>query len=213
MIPKIYDTRRIVRILGKDDQEKMVTVNDMQITQDGVQAVNDLTIGKYDVRVAVGPNYSTRRQETAEGMMEFIRVLPQAGAVTSDLIAKSMDWPDADQFAERLKKTLPPGVIEMDDMDPEQRQQMQMQMQQQQQVQAAQAQLQQAMEQAGVQKATAEAREASADAEKAGLEVMDTQLELAAKTGQINEAIGQIVQQEVARALQSVMQQGYGPTY
>lgn len=201
MIPEIYDTRRIIRILGKDGTEKMVPVNDLQITQDGVLPVNDFKVGKYDVRVNVGPNYSTIRQETAEGMMSFVQAIPQAGAITADLIAKAQDWPDADQFAERLKKALPPNFQDAEDLSPEE-QQAAMQAQQQQQVQA---QMQAAAQQIDMRKADAEATEAEADAQKAQFEVMNEQLELAAKSGQLDAAIGQIVQQEVARALQSVI--------
>lgn len=198
MIPKIYDTERTVVILGADDEEKIVRINQVMQMADGQVYQNDMTRGKYDVRVSVGPNYSTMRQETAEGMLEFIRTFPAAAQVTGDLVAKSMDWPDADRFAERLKKMLPPGMRDMEDMSPEEQQQMQAQMQQQ----AQQAQMGQAAAQIDLKKQAAEAAEAEADAEKARFEVMNEQLDLAAKNGQLNAVIGQLVQQEVARALQ-----------
>ena len=68
----------------------------------GLIKMFDLTAGKYDVTVQAGPSFTTRRQEASESMMEFVRVLPQAGAVTADLIAKAQDWPGADEFAKRL---------------------------------------------------------------------------------------------------------------
>jgi hypothetical protein len=217
MIPKVYDTQRVVRIMGDDDQEQMVEINGqmMQAGPDGMPVsmpVNDLTIGKYDIRVAVGPNYATRRQETAEGMLEFIRVVPGAASVTGDLIAKSMDWPDAEKFSERLKMALPPQFRDPDDMSPEEQQQMQQAMQQQ----AMQAQMQQAAQQTEMRKADAEAVEAEADAQKAQFEVMNEQLDLAAKNGQLNAAVSQLVQQEVARALSMIsaqQQQGRGPIF
>lgn len=217
MIPKVYDTQRVVRIMGDDDQEQMVEINGqmMQAGPDGMPVsvpVNDLTIGKYDIRVAVGPNYATRRQETAEGMLEFIRVVPGAASVTGDLIAKSMDWPDAEKFSERLKMALPPQFRDPDDMSPEEQQQMQQAMQQQ----AMQAQMQQAAQQTEMRKADAEAVEAEADAQKAQFEVMNEQLDLAAKNGQLNAAVSKLVQQEVARALSMMaaqQQQGRGPIF
>ena len=147
MIPKIYDTQRVVRIIGADDEEKMATINALMVTQDGPVSMNDVTVGKYGVKVQVGPNYSTMRQEAAENMLEFVRAFPMAAQVTGDLIAKNMDWPGADQFAERLKKLLPPGVINPDEMTPEEQQQMQVAMQEQ----AQQAQMQQAAMQAEIQ--------------------------------------------------------------
>jgi hypothetical protein len=213
MIPKVYDTKRNIRILGDDDAEKIVEINGQQLMHQAGEIVgvpvNDLTVGKYDVRVTVGPNYSTRRQETAEGMMEFIRVLPQAGAATADLIAKAQDWPDADKFADRLKKTLPPQLRDPEEMTPEEQQAAQ----QAQAQQAQMAQIQQAAQQIEFRKADAEATEAEADAEKAKVEVMNEQMELAVKSGQVNAAIGQIVQAEVARALQGLLQQGQRPNF
>lgn len=213
MIPKVYDTQRQIQILGSDDQEKIIPINGQQLASENGEIirvpVNDLTVGKYGVRVSVGPNYSTRRQETAEGMLEFIRVFPQAGAATADLIAKAQDWPDAEQFAERLKKTLPPQLRDQEDLSPEEQQQAMAAQQQQQQ----QAQIQQAATQIEMRKADAEATEAEADAQKAQFEVMNEQLELAAKNGQLDAVIGQLVQVEVTRALQGLMQQGQGPTF
>jgi hypothetical protein len=203
MIPHIYDTARVLRIVKDNDDVAQVPVNGV-VTNAGVpMPVNDLTVGKYEVRVAVGPNYSTMRQETAEGMLDFIRTFPAAGAVTADLVAKSMDWPDADKFAERLAKVLPPGVREQDALTPEEQQAQQAQMMQQ----AQQAQFAQAMQQIEAMKKQAEAKEAQADAEKAGLEVQDQALELAVKSGQMNAAIAQLVQVEVARALQGAFAQ------
>lgn len=210
MIPKIYDTQRTIRTLSSDDVEKMVGINDQAIAMDGnipvPVPVNDLTVGKYDIRVSVGPNYATKRQETAEGMLEFIRAVPGAAQVTGDLIADAMDWPNADKFAERLKKVLPPNMRDVEDLDEQEQAQMQSAMQQQQQAE----QLQNIANEIEMRKASAEAVEAEADAEKAQFEVMNEQLELAAKSGELNAAIGQIVQQEVARALSGLMQRGAG---
>lgn len=198
MIPKIYDTHRMIRIIGKDDTEEMVPINGVIVENGRVERVNDLTIGKYDVRVSVGPNYSTRRQETAEGMLEFIRAIPGAAQITGDLVAKAQDWPDADQFADRLKKMLPPEMQEDGDMTPEQAQ-LQAAAQQ---IQQMQQYIEQMQQQPEIRKADAEATEAEADAQKAGVEAAQASLELAMQNGQMNAAIEQIVQQQVARALE-----------
>lgn len=214
MIPSIYDSKRVVRILGKDDSQKLVPVNDVMVGQDQSGAlvpvpVNDLTVGKYDLRVTVGPNYSTRRQETQEGMIDFVQAFPQAAPLVGDLVAKAMDWPDADLFAERLKKALPPGISSQDDLSPEEQQQMQAQMQAEQQAQAEAQAAQRAAFEIEMRKADAEAREADADAQKAGLDVMSAQVELAAKNGELQAA----VQAEVARVLSAMLQPAAGPQY
>lgn len=118
MIPRVYDTKRIVRVLGEDDSVKMVEIN--QIV--GGEMVNDLTVGKYDVVISVGPSYATRRSEAADSLMQFVQAVPSAAQVAGDLIAKSMDWPMADEMAKRLKKLLPPGMEDIEDLDPEEQQ-------------------------------------------------------------------------------------------
>lgn len=214
MIPKIYDTQRTIRILGQDDAEKMLPINGQRLAAgpDGSIVglpVNDLTVGKYDIRVNVGPNYATRRQETAEGMLEFIRSVPGAAGITGDLIAKSMDWPDADRFAERLKKALPPQFRDMEDLPPEEQAKLKAAAAEQERI----AKLQEVAQQTELRKADAEATEAEADAQKAQTEAATASLELALQSGQLDEAIGQLVQQQVARALQGLTQQGQGPIF
>jgi hypothetical protein len=199
MIPRVYDTKRTIRILGEDGQEKMETINALMMTQDGAVPYNDLKVGKYDIRIQVGPSYNTRREESRDGMMEFLRVNPAAAPLISDLIAKMQDWPEADRVAERLRATLPPGIADDDEgeMTPEKQQAMQQQaMQAQQQMQAQQA----AME-IDMRKAAAEAAEAEADAAKAQAEAQIKQMELAQMNGQLS----QLVDAQVRQALAGVM--------
>ena len=72
--------------------------------------INDLNQGTYDVRVKIGPSYATRRAEAADAMLQFIQVVPQAASVAGDLVARNMDWPGADEIADRLKRMLPPQI-------------------------------------------------------------------------------------------------------
>ena len=175
LIPHYYDTNRVLRIIGKDGKEDMVEVNGVQSDGEYVMPVNDLTIGRYDVRVTTGPSYSTQRQEASESMLAFIQAVPQAGAVLMDLVAKNMDWPGADQVAERLEKMLPPEMQpEPEEITPELAQQMQ----QAQTQQAQQAQIAQQAQDVELRKAAAEAAEAEADAVKAQAEADKAQMEL-----------------------------------
>jgi hypothetical protein len=79
---------------------------------EAIQNVYDLRVGKYDVTVKAGPSYTTQREEARESMIAMLQAFPQAAAVTGDLVVESMDWPNADAFAKRLKAILPPGVID-----------------------------------------------------------------------------------------------------
>lgn len=175
MIPEIYDTARVMRILGKDDSQDMVPVNTPMMIDGGQVLMNDLTSGKYDVRVSVGPNYTTRRQETAESMMQFLQAFPGVAPVVGDLVAENMDWPGADQFAERLRATMPPGIIKQDKMPPEQQQAMA----QQRESEAMMAQKQEAADQIKFREESAKADKAEADAARARFEAMKAEVELA----------------------------------
>jgi hypothetical protein len=158
LIPRIYDTARIVRIMGEDETAEMVPIN--YVTPDGMK-IHDLTVGKYDVEIVVGPSYATKRMEAAESMMAFMQAIPQSAQLAGDLLAKSMDWPGAEAIAERLKKGLPPGIVD-EEMTPEQ-QQMQMQaMQEQEELK----QIQKAAAIADIELKRAQAAKAKADASK-----------------------------------------------
>lgn len=74
----------------------------------GMVKLYDLTVGKYDVTCEVGPSYATKREEAAEQMMSFVQAIPAAGQMAGDLIAKNLDWPGAEEIADRLKTMLPP---------------------------------------------------------------------------------------------------------
>ena len=129
LIPMIYSKPRIMRVLGEDGSAQTVAVNQQltkeqemlqgeQIEQrEGMDNIYDLTVGKYDVTVNAGPSYTTQREEARSSMIALLQAFPQAAAVTGDLVANAMDWPNADVFAKRLKSLLPPGVID-DEQDP-----------------------------------------------------------------------------------------------
>jgi len=198
MIPKVYDTQRVVQILNESDQEKMVAINTVLQSQNGVVSVNDLTKGRYDVKISVGPSYETKREAAADGMMQFIRAVPQAAAVTSDLIALAQDWPDADKFAERLRKTLPTGMLSEENMTPEEIEARDQAAQIEQQQAAQLQQMTQAKAQAEIRGDMASAAQDEADARKTELESASLQLELAIKSGMLNS----VIQQAVAQVLQ-----------
>lgn len=111
LVPKIYDAQRVIRIIREDDSHAPVGINVPVMGIDGKpQLLNDLSQGAYDVRVKIGPAYATRRAEAADSMMQFVQAVPQAAALVGDLVARNMDWPGAEEIADRLKRTLPPQL-------------------------------------------------------------------------------------------------------
>jgi hypothetical protein len=118
LIPKVYATPRVIRVLGQDGQASTVAVNQPPAPTSGgpdgasklraVERIYDLTAGKYDVTVQAGPSFTSRREEAANQMIELIRAYPAAAPVIGDLLARNLDWPGADEVAQRLRAMLPP---------------------------------------------------------------------------------------------------------
>jgi hypothetical protein len=137
LAPKIYDTQRILRIVGEDGETEMVEVDPTQPEpvrkiedEQGVvlRKVYNPGVGKYDVRIITGPGYATKRQEALEAMAQLLQTNPQLWAVAGDLFVKNMDWPGAQQLAKRFARTIDPKLMEDGDNNPAlQAAQMQMQ--------------------------------------------------------------------------------------
>jgi len=179
LVPKIYDTQRVIRIVGEDESETPIMVNEVNITNAWTgeyEVLNDLSVGKYDVRVSVGPSYATKRVEAAESMMSFIQAFPAAAPVAGDLVAKAMDWPGAEDIAKRLKTMLPPEIAD-EELSDEEKQQREQQMQVAQAEQQEEKEKQDAMFQAELGKAVAEMRVDMAKAAKSMAEAEGQEIE------------------------------------
>lgn len=173
LIPFVYDTPRIIKVLGKD----MLTESQVQINDPENPESVDITLGKYSVSVTTGPSYTTRRVEAREEMMGMVNAMPEQMAVAADKIVEAQDWPGAEDIARRLRTQLPPGMIAQKDMDEE--------MVQQQQAAAQQAQQEEQIRQVMLQ-----------------LEMQEKQAEIAAKQAQAQEAQAR-AQEAMARAKQA----------
>lgn len=117
IIPIVYDTEMIGRIIGEEGEHEAVPLN-QPFNKNGEQKQYNLGVGRYDVAVETGPSFATKRQEAVASMLDLTRSAPQIAQVASDLMVKNMDWPGASEIAERLKKTLPPGIADDPDKKP-----------------------------------------------------------------------------------------------
>jgi hypothetical protein len=120
MIPKIYDTQRIARIIGEDGETKMVKINPDQqqpvnkiVDEQGIviEKIYNPGVGKYDVVATTGPGYATKRQEALEAMAQLLQGNPQLWSVAGDLFVKNMDWPGAQEMSKRFAKTIDPKLM------------------------------------------------------------------------------------------------------
>jgi hypothetical protein len=129
MIPKIYDTQRIARIIGIDGETDMAKIDPTQqepvkkiVSPENpnivIEKIYNPSVGKYDVCVTTGPSYMTKRQEALDSMSQLLQGNPALWAVAGDLFIKNMDWPGAQEMSKRFAKTIDPKLLETDDKSP-----------------------------------------------------------------------------------------------
>ena len=136
MIPEVYDTDRDVRVMGDDDTPTFIPVNTTlgeafnrvtknpqryagvdvkNITERAKEApgakYNDLSKGKYDVMVKVGPPFSTAREEAAEHMMILATQGQKMNPLDKYFAVKNLDLADGGEYAEALKRQIPKQVL------------------------------------------------------------------------------------------------------
>ncbi len=123
LIPKIYDTARIVRILGEESvgggqQDSLVPINHVVLNEatGEREILNDVSVGKYDVIEDV-KIMSTRRQEALQGMMALANGNPQLSMILAPRIAEMQDWPNAQKVEETINEFLP-AMLGIDKQQP-----------------------------------------------------------------------------------------------
>lgn len=203
MIPRVYSGAKVMRVLGEDGKAKNVPVNQQYMRdenggpimdangkpvndsentelQSAIIAMHDLATGKYDVVVKSGPSFTTRREEAAYQMQEMIRAFPASAPVIGPAMARNLDWPQADDIAEKLEKMV---GGEQPEIPPELQQAIEQGQAQIQQLQTENEQLKsdQGIKQAGVQIDAAKVRvdetKAQADMLRAQADLMNAQTE------------------------------------
>ena len=123
LIPKIYDTARIVKILGEDGKPRTAELDPNQPQASAeiqdpltgkVQTIYNLGVGTYDVTVTTGPSFNTKRMEAATLFTDLANTSkdPISATVMRYLAIKNSDFNGAEQAAEMMEKLLPPGLIQ-----------------------------------------------------------------------------------------------------
>ena len=112
-IPRLYDTKRQVRIRLPDTSDDFIQIN--QAVKDGETGneilLHDIAYGKYDVTLETGPSYATQRQEAADLQMELLKVLgPERAANIVHLIVQNLGVPGSEEVATVLRKMLPDAL-------------------------------------------------------------------------------------------------------
>lgn len=125
LIPRIYDTDRNIMILGPDSREMYVPINRYVMGDRGEPVlVNDLSNGRFNVRVKAGQSYVTQRAEAKEQMSVAMQGNPELWAIFGDLFFENSDYPGAKEIAERMRKFIKPEMLEEGEPQPDPMQQL-----------------------------------------------------------------------------------------
>jgi hypothetical protein len=120
LIPKIYDTKRIVRILGEDGSEDQIMVDPeaqqaiIQKEEEAdakVKTIFNPNVGKFDVVAECGPSYDTKRAEAFDSMTKLLVAQPALSQVIGDLYMGAADFPGADKLQERMRNWIPQSIL------------------------------------------------------------------------------------------------------
>ncbi len=198
MLPKVYDTERVLSIQGVDGKSKQITVN--KKIAGGMS--NDLSKGEFDITITAGANYAAQKEDALKILVDLAQASPNVFPLIADIIAKNIDIEDNIELVNRLKTLVPPQVIAQAEGKPmppqppspqEQAQQMEQQLQQdklklsaikvqgeQEKVQAQREMNAVKMEQAQIEGQSAKIR-AYADLQRGGLDYKTAMVESAAK--------------------------------
>jgi len=120
LVPKIMDTNRIMMIQAEDSsmfelQVDPTAAQALQVKMDTqgkvVRKIFNPNVGRYEVRAAPGQAFGTRRQETVQALTLLLTQAPALTGIVGDLLLQAMDFKEAQEAAQRLKRMVPPQAL------------------------------------------------------------------------------------------------------
>ena len=125
--PAVYDTARVLQIMGLDGDTQQAVLDPSLTTahqvvhppgtppvdpqmdpdkqmkiQGAILAINP-NIGRYDVEADVGPAFATRRQDASNAYIQIAQAWPPFMEKAADIVFRAMDEPMSDELADRFK--------------------------------------------------------------------------------------------------------------
>jgi hypothetical protein len=111
MIPRVYDTERVMTLMMPDKGMQNVTINS-QIDEYGEQIENDIRKGTYQVRLKPGPSYEGQKEQALQSLREVLQVDPTTFNLIADLYAENLPLANTLEIKNRLKTRVSPQIIE-----------------------------------------------------------------------------------------------------
>lgn len=113
MIPKVYDTERNLILPMPDSQEQQVAINKPS-DEYGLGIENDMTQGRFKIRLKPGPSYEGQKQEALESL-QLVLQADRGGQVfpmIADLYCENLPLDNNMELRNRLRTMVPPEIIE-----------------------------------------------------------------------------------------------------
>lgn len=111
MIPKVYDTDRTLMLNMKEKGMTAVGIN-RPMDEYGSQIQNDMTEGRYTIRLQPGPSWEGQKQEALDSMQLILQANPQLFNLMADLYVENLPLSNSLELRNRLKTIVPPEIIE-----------------------------------------------------------------------------------------------------
>jgi len=120
LVPKIYTSKQVMQVMADDGTDyeleidpaaRQAYLEHRSHNNEIVKRVFNPTVGKYDVAAKVGPEYGTKREETVEALTLILTQAPGLSGIIGDILMKSMDFEEAQEAAQRLKRMVPPQAL------------------------------------------------------------------------------------------------------
>ena len=108
----------VVAIRSVDGKTKQVPINQEYQDEDGKNLIHVIDPDAYGVSVSSGPSYSSARRESFGKMTQMAQAWPQLLQVGGDIVLRNSDMPGAEDLADRIEKTLPPGLAPKKEGEP-----------------------------------------------------------------------------------------------
>ena len=111
MIPKVYDTERTMMLNMKEKGMTAVPIN-KPMDEYGGQMQNDMTKGRYTIRLQPGPSWEGQKQEALNSMQLILQANPELFNLIADLYVENLPLMNNLELRNRLKTIVPPEIIE-----------------------------------------------------------------------------------------------------
>jgi len=111
MIPIVYDTERKMMLKMADQMVKPVVLN-QQMDQYGSGVKNDMTQGRYKIRLLPGPSHEGQKEQAMESFQMVLQANPGLFALIADLYAENLPLENNIELRNRLRTIVSPEIIE-----------------------------------------------------------------------------------------------------